>query len=75
VERGVSERPFRGGLKYRAFVDPSGGSSDSMTLAIAHTEGEVHVIDVAKEIPAPFDPESAVAEFVRVLKASLLSGN
>jgi hypothetical protein len=63
------ERPFRTGLRYSAFVDPSGGSSDSMTMAIAHKEGEVHIIDVAKEIPAPFDPESAVAEFVRVLKA------
>jgi hypothetical protein len=69
VERGVLERPFRAGLRYSAFVDPSGGSSDSMTMAIAHKEGEVHVIDVAKEIPAPFDPESAVAEFVRALKA------
>jgi hypothetical protein len=69
VDTGVVERPFRTGLRYSAFVDPSGGSSDSMTMAIAHKEGELHVIDVAKEIPAPFDPESAVAEFVRVLKA------
>jgi hypothetical protein len=69
VDVGVVERPFRADLKYSAFVDPSGGSSDSMTMGIAHKEGELHVIDVAKEIPAPFDPESAVAEFVRVLKA------
>jgi hypothetical protein len=68
VDRAVLERPFRADLKYSAFVDPSGGSSDSMTMAIAHKEGDVHVIDVAKEIPAPFNPESAVAEFVRVLK-------
>jgi hypothetical protein len=74
VDVGVVERPFRADLKYSAFVDPSGGSSDSMTMGIAHKEGELHVIDVAKEIPAPFDPESAVAEFVRVLKAYRTQG-
>ena len=29
------------GITYRAFVNPSGGSADRMTLAIAHHQGEV----------------------------------
>jgi hypothetical protein len=68
IDVGCRERPFTPGKKYSAFVDPSGGSSDSFTLAIAHKENETHVIDVAHEIPAPFDPESAVAEIVGILK-------
>ena len=28
------------GVRYYAFCDPSGGRSDSMTLAIGHGEGE-----------------------------------
>jgi hypothetical protein len=36
VMPGRNELPPLGGTSYVAFVDPSGGSSDSMTLAIAH---------------------------------------
>jgi len=38
VTRGVTIRPPLSSVSYRAFVDPSGGSSDSMTLAVAHRE-------------------------------------
>lgn len=38
------------GAIYRAFVDPSGGTSDSMTLAIAHWQGDVGVLDAVREI-------------------------
>jgi hypothetical protein len=38
VTRGVIVRPPLSNVSYRAFVDPSGSSSDSMTLAIAHRE-------------------------------------
>jgi hypothetical protein len=69
VDAGVKERPFDKSIRYSAFVDPSGGSSDSMTLAIGHRVGDIHVLDVIREIPAPFEPESAVAEFVKILKA------
>jgi hypothetical protein len=34
----VRERPPRPAVTYSAFVDPSGGSSDSFALAIGHTE-------------------------------------
>jgi len=45
------------GVQYVGFVDPSGGSSDSFTLAIAHKEQRgdtfVHVIDARpREAPA-----------------------
>jgi hypothetical protein len=54
--------------KYLAFVDPAGGSgADAMTMAIAHCEGDVGVLDLVREIKPPFSPESAVADFVAVL--------
>jgi hypothetical protein len=67
VESGVRERPFITGTKYAAFVDPSGGSSDSMTLAIAHKAGDIAVIDCIREVRPPFSPQSVVREFATVL--------
>jgi hypothetical protein len=55
-------------IDYRAFVDPSGGSSDSFTLAIAHNENGVAVLDVLLERKPPFSPESVVEEFAAVLQ-------
>jgi hypothetical protein len=52
------------GVTYVASVDPSGGSSDSMGLAIAHAEGDRGVLDLVKEWPAPFSPQVVVAEIV-----------
>ncbi len=55
-------------LDYVAFVDPSGGSSDSMTLAIAHREDDgVAVLDCVREVRAPFHPESVVEDFCQTL--------
>jgi hypothetical protein len=68
VDAGERERPYVPGSGYCAFVDPSGGSSDSMTLAIGHREfDDTIIVDLVREIPAPFDPESAVDEFCQVL--------
>jgi hypothetical protein len=61
------------GLSYVAFCDPSGGQSDSMTLGIAHFERDLAVLDVLREVPAPFSPESAVKDFADVLKSYRLS--
>ena len=69
VDVGEIERPYKDGTRYIAFVDPSGGTSDSMTLAIAHRDKEKIIVDVVREIPAPFDPENATAEFAKTLKA------
>jgi hypothetical protein len=56
-------------VRYHAFVDPSGGSADSMSLAIGHREDDVVVLDALREIKPPFSPESAVAEFSQLLKS------
>lgn len=53
--------------QYFAFVDPSGGRSDSMTLAIAHVENDVRILDVVRERKAPFDPSTVVDEFTELL--------
>lgn len=55
---------------YVAFVDPSGGSSDSMTLAVAHTDTDtkVAILDALREVKPPFSPEAVVAEFAALLK-------
>jgi hypothetical protein len=69
VDLNEIERPYAAGTRYVAFVDPSGGSSDSMTLAIGHGDKDRIFLDVIREIAAPFDPESVVEEFGTVLKS------
>ena len=57
------------GIKYIAAVDPSGGSSDSMTLAIAHTEGDDRgILDFVGEWRAPFSPQQVVREIVDIVR-------
>ena len=68
VQVGRKELPPIPGVSYYAFVDPSGGSQDSMTLGIAHTEGERGILDRVLERRPPFSPESVVQEFASVLK-------
>jgi hypothetical protein len=70
VEWGIHERGYLDGIRYVAFTDPSGGSgSDAMTLAIAHKEGEIAVLDCIREVRPPFSPEGVVTEFAEVLKS------
>lgn len=57
----VTERPYEKGIKYVAFVDPAGGSSDSFTVGIAHFENGA-VLDRVEEWEAPFDPAQVVIE-------------
>nr|WP_249150474.1 hypothetical protein [Bradyrhizobium sp. JYMT SZCCT0180] len=72
---GVLERSRVQGIQYAAFVDPSGGASDSMTLAIGHSQlapdrkTSLAVLDAVREITAPFSPDAAVAEFATLLKS------
>lgn len=68
VDQGVKVRPPIG-ESYVCFVDPSGGSSDSMTMAIAHREGAEVVVDCICEERAPFVPENVVAEFVKTMQS------
>jgi hypothetical protein len=68
VPRGRLEIMPTAGVSYVGFVDPSGGSADSMTLAIAHMDGDLAVLDLVREVRPPFSPESVVTEFAEVLK-------
>jgi hypothetical protein len=54
--------------RYSAFVDPSGGSSDSFTLAVSHAEGERVIIDATREVKPKFSPEAVVDDFATLLK-------
>jgi hypothetical protein len=67
----VRERPPMSNTLYQAFCDPSGGSADSMTLAIGHKEreGNVVMLDALRERRPPFSPEDVVADFSQLLKS------
>jgi hypothetical protein len=69
----VQERGPIGSHRYAGWVDPSGGSADSMALAIAHKEGEIGVVDCLREAKPPFSPEGVVSEFADVLKRYRIS--
>ena len=68
VNAGVRERPPQRQWRYVAFVDPSGGSADSMTLAVAHKEGNTCILDVIRQATVPFSPEAVVEEFADTLR-------
>ena len=69
VQPGRHELPPISGVKYRAFVDPSGGSSDAMTLAISHTAHDGRaVLDAIRVRKPPFSPEGVVSDFADTLK-------
>jgi hypothetical protein len=68
VEPGCFERAPVPGLRYHGFVDPSGGSNDSMALAIGHLEGDHRVLDCLRERRPPFSPEEVVSEFAETLR-------
>ncbi len=71
---GPLELPPVAGTSYVAFVDPSGGSSDSMTLAIGHRAPDgLAVVDLVRERRPPFSPESVVEEFAALLKSYRVS--
>jgi hypothetical protein len=55
-------------LSYFGFVDPSGGSADSFTLAISHADGERAVIDLVREITPRFSPAAVIEEYSNTLK-------
>jgi hypothetical protein len=68
VNVGIRERPPERANRYIAFVDPSGGSSDAMTLAIAHKEGETEILDVIRERRPPFSPEAVTEEYAKLVR-------
>ena len=68
ISRGIRERAATPGVQYFAFTDPSGGSNDSFTLAIAHETLEgVAVLDAVREREPPFNPDRVVEEYAKLL--------
>jgi hypothetical protein len=65
------ELPAIAGVTYHAFVDPSGGSQDSMTLAVAHRDQgrDVLVLDAVRERRPPFSPDDVTREFAELLRS------
>jgi integrase len=62
------------GVGKTTIVNPSGGASDAMTLAIAHHLGDMVILDAAREIQPPFNPDAATTEFSTLLKAYVGGG-
>jgi len=56
------------GQSYVGFVDPSGGRKDAFTLAIAHHEHDLVILDVCRGRTPPFNPSSVVEEYAAILK-------
>jgi hypothetical protein len=71
VSQNIYERAPLRNLTYTGFVDPSGGSSDSMTLAIGHFDyaSQMVIVDALREAKPPFSPEYVVSEFCQLLKS------
>jgi hypothetical protein len=68
VVMGRRELPPIEGVTYTAFCDPSGGSSDSMTLGIAHVDAKRVILDLVRERKPPFSPDDVAREFATTLK-------
>ncbi len=69
VVPGRQELPPVSNVSYVGFVDPSGGSADSFTLAIAHRDKDQRgVLDVLREVRPPFSPDDVAREFAVLLK-------
>jgi hypothetical protein len=69
---GRRELPPITGTAYVAFIDPAGGGegggNDSMTLAIAHREGDMSILDLVREVRPPFVPSVVATEFCDTLR-------
>jgi hypothetical protein len=72
TDKGITVRPFDPRHRYVAFVDPSGGRVDAMTLGIAHSEARdgatVQVLDCLVAVEPPFNPDATVQRFVEVAR-------
>jgi hypothetical protein len=70
VVRDRFELPPIDGMKYTAFIDPSGGGQDSFGLAISHTEanGRFIILDKVVEWRPPFNPNQVVIEAATIMK-------
>jgi hypothetical protein len=70
IASGCRERLPASGIHYFGFCDPSGGSADSFTAAIAHRDKDgIAVLDAIRERRPPFSPEAVTAEFADFFKS------
>jgi hypothetical protein len=69
IRPGPRELPPRYDQTYHAFVDPSGGRSDSYTMTIGHREGERFVADVVIGQPPKFNPSEVTERFAQIVRA------
>ncbi len=69
IVKGRTELMPKVGNRYAAFVDVSGGRSDSSALAIAHRNdaGKI-VLDVARHWKSPHDPQWVVEQMSHILR-------
>jgi hypothetical protein len=67
---GRHELPPQASVVYSAFIDTSGGSSESMTCAIAHRDADgIAILDAVREARAPFSPDIVTEEFAAFLRS------
>lgn len=63
------ERAPAAGTVYSGFADMSGGGADSMTLAIAHKDDDIALLDAVREESGGTSPDLVVERFAALLKA------
>jgi hypothetical protein len=71
IVSGRNALPYRSGLRYGAFVDMSGGSSDDACLSIVHKDSNDRIIVdlvVSQAGKPPFNPRKAVTKFADILR-------
>jgi hypothetical protein len=74
IDRGVLVRPPKDGVRYVAFADTASGTGrDAYTVGIAHAEDQAIVLDLAHEVRPPFNPQTATADVVKLLKSYRIS--
>jgi len=75
VDRAVVERAPEDGVRYRGFVDNSGGSADDMVLAIGHVSNGRRIIDGLwyQGQKVPFDPVKVIGGFAEMLSRYRIS--
>jgi hypothetical protein len=75
VERATRSKPLilppRDGEEYTAFVDPNGGGADEFTMAIAHREGELTIVDGVWGRHG--SPATIAQEFAAIMRAYRIS--
>src|ERR1700722_16063483 len=54
--------------RYSAFLDPSGGRHDAMTICIGHSDKQNWFCDLVRGKQPPFNPEACVLEFVELMR-------